>query len=207
MFNLFHRSFILGLMGLTLAVSSTALAGPGPATQDPAKVPAGLYVLDKGHASLVARIGHMGFSRYTMRFNKLDGQFTYDPSAVASTRLSVTIDPASIDTGSDSFSRTLTGPSWLNTAAYPTITFTATDVTPGADGHGSVTGDLTFLGVTRPIVLDVLFNGYGPGFPLGAKAGFSATAHIKRSEFGLKTYLPLVSDDVDLMIEVEFNRR
>jgi len=191
----------------SLGLAAPSMAAPGPVTVDPAKVPAGSYVLDKTHASLTAKVAHMGFSHYTLRFNKLDAAFTYDPAAVASTKLTVTVDPASIDTGSEPFNKELQGPSWFNVAAHPAITFTSTAVTGGADGKGTVVGDLNFLGVTKPVTMDVVFNGYGPGFPVGSRAGFSATAHIKRSEFGLKTYVPLVGDDVDLLIEVEFAKK
>lgn len=203
----FRTAAAVFALGVTLVAAPMATAAPGPATQDPAKVPAGAYVLDKAHASLTAKIGHMGFSRYTLRFTKLDASFNYDPATWATTKLAVTVDPASIDTGSDSFNKELQGASWLNTAANPTITFNSTAVTAGADGKGTVTGDLTFLGVTKPVTLDVTFNGYGPGFPIGSKAGFSAVTHIKRSDFGLKTYIPLVGDDVELLVEVEFNKK
>jgi len=71
--------------------------------------------------------------------------------------------------------------------------------------HGKVAGALTFHGVTKPVVLDVAFNGVGAGLAPGStRTGFSATTTIKRTDFGVSKYAPLVGDDVTLAIEVEF---
>src|SRR4051812_27663355 len=89
---------------LALTVSGTALANP--VTRDPSKIPAGTYVLDKRHASLVAKIPHMGgFSRYTMRFTGLDGGFTIDPAHWRDTAIAFRVDPRSVDTGDAGFNK------------------------------------------------------------------------------------------------------
>jgi polyisoprenoid-binding protein YceI len=191
---------------LALMTAQSALAA-GVTSRDPARMPAGDYVLDKSHASLVARVSHMGFSRYTLRFTKLDAAFTYDPAAPDKTRITVSVDPTGLDTGSPGFSKALAnGATWLNAGTFPKITFTSTGVTPGPEGAGQVTGDLTFLGITRPLILDVHWNGVGSGLFGGTRTGFSATAHLKRSDFGNRTDFPVVGDDVDFEIEVEFFR-
>jgi polyisoprenoid-binding protein YceI len=200
------------LIRLAVAIAgAVALCAAAPASaapnRDPARLPAGDYSLDRSHASLVARVSHMGFSRYTLRFTRLDAKFTYDPAQIEQTQVTVSIDPAGIDTGDAGFSRTLaTGTGWLNAGAFPKITFVSRAVKTGADGVGQVIGDLTFLGVTRPLTLDVRWNGVGPGVIGGVRTGFSGTAHIKRSDFGNTTYSALVGDDVDFEIEVEFYR-
>ncbi|MBS0331433.1 MAG: YceI family protein, partial [Proteobacteria bacterium] len=79
-----------------LALSALLAAGAAhanPSTTDPAKVPAGAYVLDKRHASLTVRIVHMGFSHYTLRFDGLDGAFAYDPANWQQTKATITVDP------------------------------------------------------------------------------------------------------------------
>lgn len=200
-------SVCAGLLAASLA-ASPALAAPGVSSHDLSKLPAGDYVLDKTHASLTAKISHMGFSQYTLRFSRIDASFSYDPASPSASKISATIDPTSIDTGSDAFNKELgQGAPWLNGTAYPKITFASTAVSPAADGKGTVTGDLTFLGVTKPVVLNVTWNGVGSGMLPGARTGFSATAHIKRTDFGNKTYVPVVGDDVDLLIEVEFTKK
>jgi len=203
-----------GAVAVALLTAPAALAAPGVSSTKPADLPAGRYVLDKTHASVVGKIKHMGFSNYQFRFTKVDAEFTYDPKAPQDARIMVTIDPASIDTstGADAFglkfNKELAGDGWLEANKYPTATFVSTKVEPGAGQVGKVYGDLTLHGVTKPVVLDVTFNGVGSGFmPGSVKTGFSASTTIKRSEFGVSKYVPLVGDEVALSIEVEFDKK
>jgi polyisoprenoid-binding protein YceI len=203
-------------MTLTLrrlrAILAAALVGcmAGPAlanatNQDPAKVPAGAYELDKAHASLVMKIRHMGFSGYTMRFNGLSGGFTYDPATWPATRVTISIDPRSIDTENAIFNKQVAG--YFEPDKYPAILFNGSGVT-GEDGKGTLSGDLTFHGVTKPVTLDVVFNGSGPGLlGAGTRMGFSGTGHIKRSDFGVNNMRQFAGDDVDLSFEVEFVKK
>lgn len=194
-------------MALAMTLSGAALANP--TTTDPTKVPAGAYVLDKRHASLTVKIAHMGgFSHFTMRFDGLDGDFTYDPANWQSTKLTFTIDPKSIDTGNPPFDKQIIG--YFEPDKYLAFNFVSTGVQAGADGKGTVTGDLTFHGVTKPVMLDVTFNGEGPGIsPLGARLGFSGTAHIKRTDFNLDSVIlrRFASEDLDVIFEVEFEKK
>ena len=201
-------------MTLRIAIAAVAviLLGPipvqaSPHSQDPAKVPAGEYVLDPHHASLLVKIPHMGFSNYTMRFDKLDGRFTYDPANWTATQVTITVDPTSINTGQPSFDKAIAGPDYFDAAKYPAITFVSTAV-DGQDGKGTVTGDLTFHGVTKPVTLDVVFNGVGPGMlGVGTRLGFSGTTHIKRSDFGVTAVSQFTGDDLELMFETEFTKK
>jgi polyisoprenoid-binding protein YceI len=190
----------------TIGLSGAAYANPS--TTDPAKVPAGTYVLDKQHASLTAKIVHMGFSHYTLRFDGLDGSFTYDPANWQATKVTFTVDPKSVDTHDGAFDKQISG--YFEPDKYPTITFVSTAVQGGADGKGTVTGDLTFHGVTKPVMLDVTFDGAGHGVgPLGTRLGFSGTTQIKRSDFGLTGMIlnQFTSDQIDLIFEVEFEKK
>jgi polyisoprenoid-binding protein YceI len=194
----------LAFMSVLLA---SGAAAADPTSRDPAKVPAGEWALDPRHASLVIKVPHMGgFSRYTMRFNKLAGGFTYDPANWQAAKVSITVDPKSIDTGDGGFSRTVAG--YFEPDKYPVIQFTSTGLTPAGEGKGQLTGDLNFHGVTRPVTLDVEFNGVGSGFPVsGTRLGFSGTGRIKRSEFGVTAARPFAGDVVDLIFEVEFVKK
>jgi polyisoprenoid-binding protein YceI len=194
------------ILALTLGLSGAAVAAPS--TTDPAKVPAGSYVLDKKHASLTVKIVHMGFSHYTMRLDGLDGSFTYDPDNWQQTKVNFTVDPKSVDTHDPSFDKQIAG--YFEPDKYPTITFVSTAVSGGADGKGTVTGDLTFHGVTKPVTLDVTFDGAGHGItPIGTRLGFSGATQIKRSDFGLTGMIlnQFTSDDVDVIFEVEFEKK
>jgi polyisoprenoid-binding protein YceI len=192
------------VLALTLASAAPALANP--TTTDPAKVPAGAYALDKRHASLIVKVPHMGgFSRYTMRFTGLDGGFTYDPANWQATQVSISVNPASIDTGDPGFNKEIAG--FFGAAKYPAILFTSSGLK--VDGsHGTLTGDLAFHGVTKPVSLDVTFNGVGPGLlGAGTRMGFSGTGRIKRSDFGVANVSNWAGDDVDLLFEVEFVKK
>ena len=195
---------------LSLALATGLLASPAaasPKTKDPAQVPAGAYELDKRHASLNAKVAHMGgFSRFTMRFDRLGGDFTYDPADWRNTKVTITVDPASVDTNVAGFDKQVAD--FLGASKFPQITFVSTGLTPGEEGQGKLDGLLTFHGVTKPVSLDVTFNGVGPGLMgLGTRLGFSGTARFKRSDFGANAVENWVGDEVDLVFEVEFARK
>lgn len=193
-------------LALALALAATA-ASADPTSRDPTQVPAGAYELDPRHASLIAKVSHLGgFSRYTMRFNKLSGRFDYDPSRWEATTVSISIDPKSIDTEDSAFNRTVAR--YFDPARFPEIRFRSTALEPGEDGRGKLTGDLTFHGVTRPVTLDVQFNGVGPGLMgAGARLGFSGAGTIKRSDFGVTDARAFAGDEVDLSFEIEFVKK
>ena len=99
----------------------------------------------------------------------------------------------------------LRGAEWLDATAYPTIRFVSTRVVRTDARGASVTGNLTFHGVTKPVTLNAVFDGAGTD-PI-AKAytvGFDATTTIRRSDFGVKTYVPLIGDAADIRISAAF---
>jgi len=186
---------------LAFAVAAPALAAP---TLDPAEMPGGTYVLDQRHASLTAQVRHMGLSNFTMRFRKVDAHFDYDPKNPMASKVEVTVDVNSLDTGDAQY-----GPKFakdfLDGEHYPTATFVSTGFKQLTPTSGVMTGDLTLRGVTKPVDLNVVFDGYASGIVAGQRAGFSATGRIHRDDFGIKFLVPgIIGDDVDLTIEVEF---
>lgn len=197
---------VVVVLAASLAWSAAALANP--VTRDPSKIPAGTYVLDKRHASLTAKIAHMGgFSRYTLRFTGLDGGFTMDPASWRTTPITFTVNPRSADTGDAGFNKQIAGYLGADTSLAP-ITFVSRTLTGGEAGEGQLAGDLTLHGVTRPVTLEVSFNGVGPGLlGAGTRLGFSGTTRIKRSDFGATAVSNWAGDDVDLMFEIEFTRK
>jgi polyisoprenoid-binding protein YceI len=172
--------------------------------------------MDKAHTSVIFRVSHLGFSRYTARFAKVDGRLRFNPAAPASMAVEATIDPKSLElnTPPAGFHDQLMGKSWFNAAAFPAITFRSTSVALTGRNTAKVTGNLTLHGVTKPVTLDVTYNGgYPPNAmdPGGARVGFSAHGVLKRSAFGMGFGLPApgsnmgVGDDVEVMIETEFS--
>jgi len=186
-----------------IAASSAALAA---ASADPAAAAAGHYVLDRKHASVVARVRHLGLSLYTMRFNHVEGDYDYDPAQPLAAKINVVVDAQSLDTGDKGTSDRFAG-DVLDSEHNPTITFKSTAIATTDATHGTVTGDLTMRGITKPVVLDVLYDGAASSLLFGHRMGFSATTTIKRSQFGSTAWRAFVGDDVQLQIEAEFVRQ
>ena len=220
------RPCLAGLAPLMLTGALVACAPPAakkaeapaaPAAEKPAapQVPAGDYRLDKSHASLTFTVNHLGFSHYTAQFTAFDAKLKFDPANPAAATLEASIDPRSLDLPAPpaGFKAELTGPSWLDAAKYPAITFRATKVEVTGANTARITGDFTLHGVTRPVVLEATFNGGYAGHPMDphARIGFSAHGTFKRSEFGIGYGVPApgttmgVSDAVEVSIETEFS--
>ena len=171
------------------------------------KVAAGEYVMDKGHGYVTFSYSHLGFSNPQLRYRDIDANLQLDPANLEASTLSVTIAADSIDTGVDIFDDHLNSADWFNTAEFPEITFTSTSFDQTADGAGHVVGDLTIMGTTKEVVLDVELLAAGK-HPLNGKdtVGIDATATVLRSDFGLGNYAPNVSDEVEIVISAEFNK-
>ena len=194
------------------ANSADETSAPAPA---PAAVPAGVYTLDKAHASLVFHVDHLGFSHYTAQFKSFDATLQFDPAQLGASGVEVSIDPRSLElpTPPAGFVDSLLGKDWLNAAAFPTMTFKSTRVQPTGANTVHITGDMTLHGVTHPVALDAVYNGGYPGHPMDphARIGFSAHGTLKRSDFGIAYGIPApgttmgVGDAVDFDIEAEFS--
>ncbi len=193
------------LAALALAVPLSALA----ASSNVSDLQGGHYVLDKHHASVVARVMHMGVSLYTLRFDSIDASLDYDPAHPERTRVEASVDPGSLDVGADYSGKF--AQEFLSSDKFPKATFVSTSITPGVGNQGVMTGDLTLMGVTKPVTFNVTLIGTGHEplpLPLGQRAaGFEATTTIKRSEFGSNYLGDLVGDEVTLQIDAEFDHR
>ena len=192
-------------------VTTAPVAAPAPVA------PAGAYVIDKTHASVVWKIKHQGLSFYTARFTGMDAQLDFDPTDVAKSMLTATIDPKSVETDfaktrhatdTRDFNAEIASPQILNAAKFPTITFTSTKVVKTAADKGRVTGNLTLLGVTKPVTLDVTYVGDRPDPRTKKhKVGFSASGAVKRSDFGMTFGGGFLGDEIQLLIEAEFYQK
>jgi polyisoprenoid-binding protein YceI len=191
------------------ALGGIALAQPAPAPMpkivfgaaDPSLAPAGGYALDPSHTAVVARISHIGYSFSIFRFGKTAGTLTWDPKAPAQSKLSATVETASIETPVPGFSTELAGAKYLNSAAYPQATFTATTFHPTDATHGKVDGTFTLMGKTKPVTFDVMLVGAGPGFFGHPRMGIHAETTINPQVYGLN---PMLGNAVALVIDSEF---
>ena len=193
------------LLSTTMAAFATTAAAFTPPSTDLTNTPSGTYVLDKSHANIVFGVSHLGFSQYFSRFNGFDATLDFNAKNPEKSTLSVTIDTSSADANNAKMEKKYDSDTFFNVKQYPTATFKSTSITKLTDNTGTITGDLTLLGVTKPVTLDVIFNGSGKNPYAGADAlGFSAEGILKRSEFGMDQYLPAVGDEVRLNIQAEF---
>ncbi|WP_158586682.1 YceI family protein [Henriciella mobilis] len=192
-------------LALSLAGCAALLTPDVEAT--PEALRPGAYELDTAHAALVFKIGHMGFSDFIGRFDDFDASLDFDAENPESARLEAIVDMTSLNLPDKDFAATLMGPGWFDAEAYPQAIFRSTGIEVTGEATGRVTGDLTLHGQTHPVSLEVTFNGGANDTLRGAYVtGFSATATINRSDFGISKFVGPVSDEVELIIEVEFMR-
>lgn len=161
------------------------------------------YTIDPTHTYVSFAINHLGFSTMRGKFNQQSGSMQYD-AASKQASVSIEIDAASIDTGHDKRDEHLRSPDFLNAVENPTITFNSTKTDWNGDRLTSVTGDLTILGVTKPVTLKVTSINCGE-HPFNKKqvCGFDAEGSIKRTDFGVTYGAPAIGEVLDLQIEVE----
>ncbi len=210
-------NFVLGaaLLGLT-ACSKTSSAQEtvkNQANETPAMgavykavgVPSGTYTMDKTHGYVTFSYSHFGFSNPQLRFRDIDAVLDLDADKPESSNLTVMIDAKSIDSGVDVFDEHLNSSDWFDTAKYGEISFKSTSFTRASATTGSIAGDLTIMGITKPLTLDVTLLVAKPHpFKKVPALGIEARGMLKRSDFGLGKYAPGVSDQVDLFISAEF---
>ncbi|MEM9169051.1 MAG: YceI family protein [Pseudomonadota bacterium] len=188
------------------ASACASLVAPNPSSE-PAALRSGQYALDTAHAAVLFKIDHLGFSQYVGRFETVDASLDFDAEAPENARLEAIVDVASLDVANDEFAQTLIGPNWFDASAHPQARFVSTTVEITGERTGRVVGDLTLKGVTRPIALDVTFNGGDRDLLRGSYVvGFSATGTFDRTEFGVDRFSGPVGDIVRLEIEAEFER-
>jgi polyisoprenoid-binding protein YceI len=194
---------------LWLGMASIATPVGAQIATDPASAPDGTYRLETAHSQLLFSIVHLGLTDYYGRFDRLTGTLSFDAHRPERSALSVSVDPASVDTQSVQLNNELSGPDVFDAAKFPAASFRSRAILRTGPSSGQVIGDLTLHGVTRKITLNATFTGGAPN-PLsgGYALGFKATGTIKRSDFGITgmRWEPMVSDDVTLIIEAMFDQ-
>ena len=183
----------------TTSLVAALLLAIGVAHAEPAR-----YDLDPGHTQVEFSWNHFGFSNITGRFDKVEGNFQFDPVDPTRSSIDVTIPIASIDTGVGALDEHLQSPDFFDAARFTVATFKSRKVERVDADSLKVSGELTIHGVSRPAVLDVTINRIGEHPMAGrAAAGFDARTTLKRSDFGINKYVPNVSDDIVIAITSE----
>lgn len=186
-----HRfAFALGVLAVSASLASAQTS---------------TWNLDPAHSSVDFTVKHMALSNVRGHFGGLKGSITLNEADITKSSVSVTIDTTTVDTGMQMRDNDLKSPNYFDVAKFPTATFTSTGVS-GGGGHLIVVGNLTLHGVTRPVTLDVS----GPAGPVTGMdkkphAGYSATATVKRKDFGVGANTPdsMVSDEILLTIDLD----
>ena len=165
------------------------------------------YVLDKSHAHVSFGVTHIGFSTVLGQFREFDAEIDFDPGNVEATRVNFRINAASVETFWEARDKDLRSKNFLDVANHPYITFTTTSVVPTGTDTADVTGDLTILGVTKPVTFQAQLNKLAPS-PFNRNttiAGFTVTGAIDRTEFGMTYAAPAIGSKVDIRMELEIS--
>jgi polyisoprenoid-binding protein YceI len=179
---------------LVLAASSASFA---------AAPPAGHYKIDPVHSVAYFEVGHAGgVSRFMGRFDDIAGDLVVDAPEKSSIKVDVKVD--SIDTRHEGLDKHLKSPDFFSAVQFPVLNFSSSAINFNAAGEGTVSGNLTLHGVTKPVTLRLRQIGTGSGPKGDTRVGYVAAGSIKRSDFGMGYGIPkAATDDVDLRINIE----
>jgi polyisoprenoid-binding protein YceI len=178
---------------MTTAASTTGLS-------------AGTWTIDPVHSSIGFSVRHLMVSKVRGRFDKFSGAITVAGDGTPSVTAEIAVD--SVSTNNEQRDAHVKSADFFDVDKYPTATFASTGVRDNGDRY-VLDGDLTLKGVTKPVSLDLEFNGVNPGMGHGEVAGFGASVVLNRKDFGIDINMPLesggavVGDKVTLTIEIE----
>lgn len=160
------------------------------------------YTIDPAHTFPHLAVNHLELSTIYARFNNTSGKLEMDRAAQTGS-VEITIDASSIDSAHEKRDEHLRSPDFLNVAEYPEITFKSTGVTYSGDVVSSVDGEITILGVTKPITLTVTSMNCGVNpFSKKDSCGFDASATLKRTDFGMNYGVGAIGEELQLMLGV-----
>ncbi|GAA0701475.1 YceI family protein [Marinobacterium maritimum] len=180
------------LLGASMALSSLS-------------VQAADYTIDtRGqHAFINFKISHLGYSWLYGRFNDFSGSFSWDSTNPEASRISVQIDPASVDSNHAERDKHLRGENFLAVDEFPSASFTSSAVETLKNGRLAVTGNLTLHGVTREVVIDAAPIGEGKDPWGGYRAGFEGSTKIRLADFNIHAQLGPAAEEVTLILSIE----
>lgn len=161
------------------------------------------YSVDPAHTYTHFSVSHLGFSTMQGRFDQSSGKITLDRAA-RNGSVEITIEAASLNTGYAKRDDHLKSPDFFNVAEHPKIIFKSNSIKFKGDNPATVEGNLTLLGVSKPVTLAITAIKCGSN-PMNKKelCGAAASAQIKRSDFGMKYGLPNIGDEIGLVFEIE----
>lgn len=153
------------------------------------------------HASINFKVSHLGYSFIKGRFNKFDGDFSFDPENIAASKVTVNVDTRSLDSNHAERDKHIKSSDFIDAGKFSTATFSSTKVTPLSDDKLAISGNLTLHGVSKPITIDASFIGEGEDPWGGYRAGFQGTTRLQLADFGIQVMG--ASSYVDMELHVE----
>ncbi|MHC3003306.1 YceI family protein [Gordonia sp. GN26] len=176
------------------------------ATTVKAPIPAGTWNIDATHSTVGFSVKHLMVSKVRGTFDNFSGTITVDENGAPSVQAE--IDVTSISTNNAQRDGHIKSADFFDAEKYPTATFVSTGVRENGDDY-TLEGDFTLKGITKPVTLDLEFNGTNPGMGHGTVAGFDAKTVINRKDFGIDIEMPLegggvvVGDKITITLEIE----
>jgi polyisoprenoid-binding protein YceI len=170
-------------------------------------ISAGRYELEEDHAYLGFSYSHMGLSKPQLQFSDFEAILELDGNNMGVSTVTIRVDASSITTATPALDEVLRSADFLDVANHPEILFTSTRYEESSDSNGTLSGELTIAGVTRPVSLDVTINAAAMNqMNRREMIGFAAAGDISRSDFGMAGFEKLVGDQLSLNIQVEFQK-
>jgi polyisoprenoid-binding protein YceI len=191
-------------IGVTPAAAQKPPA-PLPPVLGPEGVVAGAYQIDTKETLVRYATLHMGLNDFWGTFPGATGTLTIDPKDISAAKLEVKVPISSVETTNRDLNGLFFSDQFFDADKYPTMRFVSTEVTRTGNNTAKVAGNLTMHGITKPVVLNVTLNGVGPNsFSKVLTLGFKADGVVKRSDFGMGKYVPIVSDETTIAISAAF---
>ncbi len=195
------------IMKKTLALCSLGVAMALP-------VSAADYTFDKAHTNVQFGVSHNGLSNFLGQFQDFSGTFDINEEDLTQSSFEVVIQTASVDTDVPALDDHLKNADFFDVGKYPQMRFKSERIVQVTANKYAVEGQLTMLDKTLPVTLDAQLNFQGRHpladfFPVydTRYLGFSATASIRRTDFGMTTYAPMLGDQVNITLEAELKRK
>lgn len=182
---------------LSLAFSAFAFSATAPAFA------ADTYKIDPTHSYVGFKVSHLGFANLVGRFEDVEGEFAFDPTSLDKSSVSVNVNVQSVNTNMSERDNHIRGEQLLDAGSHPAASFKSTKIDVTSDNTAKISGELSVLGKTVPIVVDAVRVGGGDDPWGGVRQGFSGRSTLSMKELGVKMDLGEPSDAVELVVELE----
>lgn len=190
----------MNVHGKTVTIGALSLLALIAGTTANAEADKGNYKIDPIHSQALFTVGHLGVAKLTGRFDSVKGELSVDGAGGS---VKAEIDIASVNTNFADRDKHLRSPDFFNATQFPKMTFDSTSVSMPASGDGTMSGNLSLHGVTKPATFKLTHVGAAKDPWGGYRSGYVATGVIKRSDYGMKFMLGPVSDEIEVRLNIE----